>query len=194
MASSKQHVWGVDVDGVCADWVAAYRQLVKQMHGIDIPDATSWTWYEGYLTEAQDAETRAYTQANPDWWLKLQPYENTHLAFAILNQAAKHRVIDLYFITFRPGRGLKATTEQWLGWQGIDNPTVICSVHDKGHVAQGLGLDVFVDDKPENCRDVMEACPHALVSLITQPWNLNNPMAPGLTRADNLLAVVKGVL
>lgn len=196
MASSKHTRWGVDVDGVVADWVGAYRQLARELHGVELPDSDSWHWMNDHLTPEQELRQRTYTRANPEWWLKLQPLADTQLALAVLNQAAVHRDIDLYFITHRPGKGLKAVTEKWLTWQGVTHPTVIVAER-KGPVAAGLELDVFVDDKPENCLDVLTACPDALVSLITRPWNadfVETGAGTELLFAPSLHTVVKVVL
>ena len=47
-------------------------------------------------------------------------------------------------------------SELWLKRHGMDIPTVIIA-HQKGVLVRELGLDVFVDDKPENNEAVIDA-------------------------------------
>jgi hypothetical protein len=71
--------------------------------------------------------------------------------------AHKHRW-DVLFITSRPdapGETTQRQTQRWLARHGFELPSV-CVVHgSRGAIAAALDLDVVVDDRPENCLDVV---------------------------------------
>ena len=77
---------------------------------------------------------------------------------------------EVFFVTSRPGLRAKLQTERWLLYtMDFACPTVIVS-RQKGLVAAALGIDLIVDDKPENVREVMLAA-GSIGALFDQPWN-----------------------
>jgi hypothetical protein len=62
------------------------------------------------------------------------------------------------FITSRPrsaGRTVQRQSQRWLAQMGFDLPSVYVVHGSRGQVAAALELDVVIDDRPENCLDVV---------------------------------------
>jgi len=92
---------------------------------------------------------------------------------------------DVYFITSRPGIDAKIQTEDWLYNAGYPHATVLIS-SAKGLCAQALKLDVYIDDRWENCVDVATTSLKTKVFLLDRPWNRgNNPDAFNIVVVDS---------
>lgn len=178
---------GVDVDGVLADFNASYIDLTIATTGRDLFPPRPFvipTWYYpqhfGY-TDVEDSKVWGIIKQDPTFWSSLPAYPSTVSALVRLN-ANQH---DIYFITNRPGKTAKQQTEWWLemqGWPWGGGPTVIVSA-DKGAIAMGLELDVYVDDKLENANSV--AATPTKSYLLNQGWNQDAPL-PNVTRVTSV--------
>src|SRR5947207_2831747 len=73
-------------------------------------------------------------------------------------QLATARCWEIIFLTKRP-EGVRATaqvqTQRWLEAKGFTLPSVFVVQGSRGRIAAALALDVVVDDRPENCLDVV---------------------------------------
>lgn len=159
-----------DLDGVCANFTDPWAARVHARTGILFPFAcrewpTLWDWDKSALRSHgySDEEARNIlsdiweeVKEDPNFWAVLPAMPGSYDLLQELTDIARagHQV---YFITSRPGRWAKHQSELWLRRAGYDaTPTVLISF-DKGLLAEGLKLDVFVDDKPENCVEVTKA-------------------------------------
>ena len=64
----------------------------------------------------------------------------------------------MLFITSRPssaGRTVQRQSQRWLQRMGFPLPSVYVVHGSRGAVAQALNLDVVIDDRPDNCLDVV---------------------------------------
>jgi len=62
------------------------------------------------------------------------------------------------FLTSRPyaqGRTLQRQSQRWLDRLGFPMPSVYVVQGSRGRIADALGLEVVIDDRPENCLDVV---------------------------------------
>jgi hypothetical protein len=62
------------------------------------------------------------------------------------------------FVTSRPtsrGRTIQRQSQRWLERCGFPLPSVYVVHGSRGRIAEALALDVVVDDRPENCLDVV---------------------------------------
>ena len=62
------------------------------------------------------------------------------------------------FLTKRPetaGATAQVQSQRWLESRGFSLASVFVVRGSRGRVAQSLGLDIVVDDRPENCLDVV---------------------------------------
>lgn len=159
--------YGIDIDGVLADFVKGFASLGETFKGTH----REWklnldSWGLG-LTRAQEQEGWKLVTANPTFWLDLE----------VLNRFPQERLAPMdvvYFITKRketPGRSTAQDAAKWLrDKQGVELPTVL-ALNNKGETCRTLAVNAFIDDKPENCWDVMEKSPTTLTCLMDQPWN-----------------------
>lgn len=167
------------MDGVLACFEAAYAPLITEETGIifprlgdeDWPDEWYWDRSSG-MTKEQEKRVWGRIAADENFWATLPP---TRFCKDTLQYAEELRRDGHYvcFITTRPGSGAQAATEYWLQeLQGFVNPNVFVELtpQDKAKRVKELNLDIFIDDKPENCVEVAENST-AAVFLMDQPWN-----------------------
>lgn len=65
---------------------------------------------------------------------------------------------EVIFLTSRPsseGRTVQRQSQRWLQSLGFEWPSVFVVHGSRGKIADALALDVVVDDRPENCLDVV---------------------------------------
>lgn len=199
---------GVDVDGVLADFNANFIRLCVQVTGHNLFPAgyepTTWNYPEslGYTSE-EVSSVWAAIKADGLFWRGVDRYQSTTEFMAYLNDCA-NRGDDLYFITDRMGTRAKEQTEEWLLNNGMGavnyRPITVLLTAKKGLTAQVLGLDVYIDDKRENCIDVAvmtaeidgsdQTCK---VYLLNRPWNQDPlpEMLPegAILRTDTLVGI-----
>jgi len=177
---------GIDVDGVLANFNAAYIDLCVQVTGKDLfpprPfDTLTWNYPKTY-GYTQDDTTAVWNsiKSNPVFWETLAPYEDTEESLRLLG-ARSRSTDDVYYVTSRPGINAKRQTETWLRKNGLqDRPTVlICT--PKGLMARALDLDAYIDDRWENAQEV--AVTKAKSFLLTRSWNIQpDAEVYGITR------------
>lgn len=71
---------------------------------------------------------------------------------------ATERRWEIIFLTRRPesaGATSQLQTQRWLESKGFKLPSVFVVQGSRGRIAAALGLDVVIDDRPENCLDVV---------------------------------------
>jgi hypothetical protein len=155
---------GFDMDGVLADFGAAYREVELRLFGPAEPARI------GNPEEVGDAEKPdgtpvparrrrdavwAAIRDTPDFWQALAPIEKDAVR-RIHALTLQHRW-EVFFITQRPatdGDTVQRQTQRWLVAQGFDLPSVLVINGPRGAAAGALSLDYHVDDSPTNCVDV----------------------------------------
>lgn len=166
-------VIGVDVDGVVVDFNTAFIKLVKEETGVICPDnpPKEWSYHRtAGVTAEQDKAIWAKLAEDQDWWENLGPLPGAGLALDKLAdfQRDQHSV---YFITSQP-RTVLATMWSLSNLGYSLTPNVIVSKYGgKGEIAEDVGLDVMIDDKPENLFDVKESRSECHTILIKAPYN-----------------------
>lgn len=182
---------GVDIDGVLANFVSGFADLIKRMTGKDVPHmADSWDWYRAHgVTAADEKELWAYIRAHPEFWVGLAPLRDAREGgFAALERWHRNRS-DIYFITSRPGVGAKTATEEWLEKVLSFPPTVLLvgGAVDKAKAADALNLTHFVDDRPENIVAVRTHVPRCRAALYTASYNEGEELPVRVHRLEELL-------
>jgi hypothetical protein len=91
-----------------------------------------------------------------NFWETLQEIEPGIIGrLAALADARRWEVL---FITSRPscaGRTVQRQSQLWLGRHGFPDPAAYVVHGNRGRVADALHLDVVIDDRPDNCLDVV---------------------------------------
>lgn len=163
---------GFDLDGVLANFEAAYAPLLSRVTGKNVPSSKPniWDWDKLYATKEQLSVVWNEIKTNPTFWTTLEPTEFCADSLDYLNKC-RAEGDDVYFITTRPGLNSAYQSRVWLEAQGFVDADVYIAGNatEKSQIAQQLGLDFFIDDKPENCEAVSEVVPYTVV--LDQPWN-----------------------
>lgn len=164
------------MDGVLADFAAAFRAHEAKMFptssSADDPGFGERGHDDAQTEDPEEEEERqAHTpgetrrredevwkaiESTPDFWTTLRPLDPGAVR-RIHALMLRHRW-EVFFITQRPfteGETVQRQTQRWLVAQGFDWPTVIVLNGARGRAAAALGLDYHVDDRPQNCIDVI---------------------------------------
>src|SRR5207237_482772 len=75
-----------------------------------------------------------------------------------LYKLASERRWEIMFLTKRPtsaGATAQVQSQRWLESKGFLLPSVYVVQKSRGRIAEALGLDIVIDDRPENCLDVV---------------------------------------
>lgn len=186
---------GFDMDGVLADFSAAFHDVEERLFGPgpgmaagepEKEEEAQTAASEGESGEEASKEPIAdaslspreskrrreavwrVIQSTPDFWMTLKPTEEG-VVQRVHAMMLRHRW-EVFFITQRPsteGDTVQRQTQRWLVEQGFDLPSVLVLGGSRGAAAGALRLNYHVDDSPQNCLDVI-ADSRAKVILITQ--------------------------
>jgi hypothetical protein len=108
------------------------------------------------LTRRQASRLWRHVESIEDFWLSLKEIEPGTIAR--LAGIAEDRRWEVIFLTKRPpsaGATAQVQSQRWLASHGFTLPSVFVVQGSRGRIAAALGLDVVVDDRPENCVDVL---------------------------------------
>jgi hypothetical protein len=108
------------------------------------------------LTRRQNKTIWDDLSARTDLWETL-PETEQGIVRRIAQVADDHRW-EVIFLTSRPsseGRTVQRQSQRWLQRLGFEYPSVFVVHGSRGKIADALALDVVVDDRPENCLDVV---------------------------------------
>ena len=108
------------------------------------------------LTPRQQRRLWHHVETIEDFWQSLREIEPG--AVARLAKLAEERRWEVIFLTKRPrtvGATAQVQSQRWLEANGFRLPSVFVVQGSRGRIAAALALDVVVDDRPENCFDVV---------------------------------------
>jgi hypothetical protein len=91
-----------------------------------------------------------------NFWETLEEIEPG--AIARLARLAAERQWEIIFLTKRPpsvGATSQVQSQRWLTSKGFNMPSVFVVQGSRGRIASALALDFVIDDRPENCLDVV---------------------------------------
>jgi hypothetical protein len=91
-----------------------------------------------------------------NFWSSLEEIEPGSVAR--LNRLAVEHGWEVIFLTQRPacaGDTTQRQSQQWLTQHGFEYPSVFVMNGSRGKVADALALDAVIDDRPNNCLDVV---------------------------------------
>lgn len=169
MADNRPRI-GLDLDGVLAQFSPKFLAMASAKYGLNLKqeNQVAWDFQCQGITEQQEKALWADIKATRNWWISLEPFPETQ----VLTYAKdKYRI---YFITSRTtteGLPLEDQAASWVRRNFfIANPTVIV-IDNKGPLAFALGLDYFLDDRPENCLSVRAHSPFTKVFIHDAPYN-----------------------
>jgi hypothetical protein len=108
------------------------------------------------MTPRQRRRLRHHVESVENFWQGLPELEPGIIAR--LAAMAIDRHWEVIFLTKRPetaGATAQRQSQMWLESKGFTLPSVYVVQGSRGRIAASLGLDILVDDRPENCVDVV---------------------------------------
>jgi hypothetical protein len=170
---------GFDLDGTVADMYLALRREAIALFGEEVlrtaeprsthpqdaarteqaaenkADADDTVLGELHLTGRQQSELWDHVKKIENFWTTLPELEPGIISR--IAKAAADRRWEVIFLTTRPataGELVQLQSQRWLQRHGFPIPSVYVVHRSRGKIADALGLDAFVDDRPENCLDI----------------------------------------
>jgi hypothetical protein len=147
---------GFDVDGVLADFHAAFGRAARRVlrRDVDVPDTPD----QPAATLRQHDIERVWktVEGTVNWWLTLSPCEPDQIPR--LYDTARRHGWEVFFLTKRPataGETVQLQTQYWLEQHGFYLPSVVTVPGSRGELANSLRLDLVVDDLFANCVEVI---------------------------------------
>lgn len=168
-----------DLDGVLADMEAELVRQAKLLFGESVtapaspiaeveaatdaalepatePVESTPTVLKLRMTARQQRRLWNHVESIEDFWETLDEIEPG--AIARIAALAAERRWEVIFLTKRPegaGRTAQLQTQRWLAAKGFELPSVFVVQGSRGRIAASLDLDIVVDDRAENCLDVV---------------------------------------
>lgn len=155
-----------DLDGVLADMDVAVASEATALFARPAAPGRS-------LSVRQQRRVWRRIAAIEDFWQTLREVDPGIVRRLATIAAA--RGWEVIFLTKRPATaGLTAQTQsqRWLAAHGFECPSVYVVQGSRGLIAAALDLDVVVDDRVENCYDVI-ADSHAKALLVSKDGQLS---------------------
>jgi hypothetical protein len=167
---------GFDLDGVFADMDSALVNQAQSLFGDKLasrepgpavpldptarggPDPVEALPVPGqlHLTPRQQRRLWRHIATIDNFWMSLREIEPG--AVKRLGAVAAARRWEVIFLTKRPataGLPAQVQSQRWLVSKGFERPSVFVVQGSRGLIASALDLDVVVDDRHENCYDVV---------------------------------------
>ena len=141
------------------------------------------------MTSRQQRQLWTHIESIENFWETLEEIEPGSVRK--LSSLAAANGWEIIFLTKRPRSGgaiAQVQTQRWLQLKGFALPSVYVVQGSRGRIASALDLDFVIDDRPENCLDVvMESKSQAILV-----WrDRDTPMLASTRRIG--IAVVKSV-
>jgi uncharacterized HAD superfamily protein len=180
--------YGIDLDGVCFDFVGAFSSWLKAKLNLSYED-NQITEYHWYRCIPGMSETDFFREFHNFGHAGM--YESLGLIHGCV--AGVHRMLangQLWFITARPDYVKAQTIEAVKRAFGLDERQIVFS-HGKDYKANAvnsLQIDTFVEDGPQYAESIA-ANTGAKVYLIDKPYNqkVNHPKIHRVISWDEIL-------
>src|SRR5688572_8162988 len=173
---------GFDLDGTVADMYSALRREAIKLFGEEVlrkaevvptqpqeagkeqtpqpkpedDQTTSLALNELHLTSRQQSQLWDHVKQIENFWTTLPELEPGIISR--IAKAASDRRWELIFLTTRPstkGELVQLQSQRRLEAHGFQYPSVFAVQRSRAKIADALALDAFVDDRPENCLDIV---------------------------------------
>jgi hypothetical protein len=108
------------------------------------------------MTARQQRRLWRHVESIENFWERLNEIEPGAIE-RLASVAVEYRW-EVIFLTKRPetaGATAQIQTQRWLQSKGFMLPSVFVVQSSRGRIASALALDIVIDDRPENCLDVV---------------------------------------
>jgi uncharacterized protein len=187
---------GLDIDGVVADFIPAFVGFLEERVGqgaIGLDSITDLTFSNHpLLSEQMVVECIQSVSADPKFWQGLAPLP-TRSQWKLLDDLSRQK--RLVFVTHRYEResySIHQVTCDWLKQHGVGQPVVHFTQTYKSELIGKLNIELFVDDRHENCCDVAEKT-QARVFMPHRTYNqsFEHPRVQRIQDLDELFAYLE---
>lgn len=181
----------LDIDGVLADFITPFLRLLETRAGAGSIDPASITdpsfLHHPFLTQELIVECMELVIADPDFWRTLAPLPTPQQWRALADLKRDHPVVFITHRWVRSTYDIHRITCDWLASQGLSNAVVHFTQEKKSALVNRLGVQLFVDDRHENCEDVATAT-RTTVFMPHRPYNrtFNHPKVRRIQELDEL--------
>jgi uncharacterized HAD superfamily protein len=165
---------GLDIDGVLADFVTPFLQVLERRVGGPSIDPVSITdpnfQHHPFLTKEIIYDCMVDASYDPEFWRVLTPLPSAE-QWQSLNQISRdHEVVFITHRWVRDTYDINHVTCEWLRRHGVDDPVVHFTQDLKSQLVKQMNVELFVDDRHENCEDVATQT-EAVVMMPHRPYN-----------------------
>ncbi len=161
---------GLDIDGVLADFRTAFRETSERCLRKSVAAEADPEQPRASLSADEIRRVWDHIGKTPNWWMDVPAYEPAQIARLYgLTRAAGWEV---FFMTKRPpsaGDSVQFQTQWWIERFGFYLPAVMTVPGSRGEVANGLRLDLVIDDQIINCAEVIGAGATKAVLMLREP-------------------------
>jgi uncharacterized protein len=187
---------GLDIDGVLADFISPFLRVLAQRTGNGPIDPESVTdpnfMNHPFITTEIISECIASISCDSRFWQELVPLPSAEQWRALDRLNHKHQLV---FITHRCAQetyDIAEVTRDWLRRHGISKPVVYFAQSYKSELIGKLSVELFVDDRHENCLDVAENTT-ARVLMPHRPYNqaFDHPRVQRIWQLDEIFAYIE---
>jgi uncharacterized HAD superfamily protein len=187
---------GLDIDGVVADFISPFLRCLAQRVGrgpIALDSITDLTFSNHpFLSEEVLVECIEGVSNDPNFWQGLAPLPS-EAQWKLLDDLSRER--RLIFVTHRYEResySIHQVTCDWLKRHGVSKPVVYFTQTYKSELIGKLNIELFVDDRHENCRDVAENTQaHVFMPHRTYNQSFEHPRVQRIQDLDELFAYLE---
>ena len=187
---------GLDIDGVLADLITPFLKLLEARSGSAPIDPASITdpnfMQHPFLTRELIFDCMESASYDPEFWRAMTPLLSPS-QWQTLDQISREH--DVVFVTHRWVRDtydINQITCDWLRRHGLTRPIVYFTQEKKSALIRKLRVEVFVDDRHENCQDVASET-DAAVLMPHRPYNqaFSHPKVRRIHAFDELWPYLK---
>jgi hypothetical protein len=149
---------GIDLDGVLADFRSAFRATALRCLRREVDGGAALEQTPGSLTDKDIRNVWDHIAKTPNWWMEVPAFEPDQIAR--LYACTRASAWEVFFLTRRPasaGDSVQFQTQWWIERFGFYLPAVLTVPGSRGDIANGLRLDLIVDDQLINCVEVVSA-------------------------------------
>ncbi|HWT22117.1 MAG TPA: hypothetical protein VN213_01300 [Solirubrobacteraceae bacterium] len=152
----------IDIDSTLHHYWDQLAAAARRRFGVDLPYEDQVTWG---ITLLRPEQVRACVRETHGETVVLaaEPYPG-----AVETVRAWHEAGHFIHITSHRDVASREATEQWLDRIGLPYDELYCS-NDKIARCREIGIDVLIDDSPENLERAIDA--GLIAATILHPWN-----------------------
>lgn len=149
---------GLDIDGVLADFITPFLKLLEARSGggpIDPDSITDPNFLKHpFLTREIIFECMEAASYDPGFWREMAPLPSSDQWQTLDRMSREHEVVFITHRWVRDTYDIHHVTCDWLRRHGVTRPVVYFTQEKKSALIRKLGVELFVDDRHENCEDI----------------------------------------